>query len=121
MPGKEDIVEGIYLKQLTERSSIPAGVIGVVHIVGADWTGEWSFQLRYLNPTAGTRTSHISQWSLTLREKDLAHFELIGTWLSAQALLTVSPPSTKPKKERKVWVWMRGKVHPNQLRLFEDF
>ncbi len=118
---REDIVEGIYLKQTTERYGMPEGLIAVVHTVGTDWTGEWSFQLRYLKPPTGTRTRLISQWNLNLREKDLAHFELIGPWLSAQALLAASPASTKTKKVPKVWVWMRGKVHPNQLRLFEDF
>lgn len=118
---REDIVEGIYLKQTTERYGMPEGLIAVVHTVGIDWTGEWSFQLRYLKPSVGTRTRLISQWNLNLRERDLAHFELIGPWLSAQALLAASPPSTKTKKDPKVWVWMRGKVHPNQLRLFDDF
>ena len=127
MPQPNEVVEGIYLKQIAERYGTPAGLIAVVHKVGTDWTGEWSFQLRYLNQPTGTRTKPVSQWSLNIREKDLVAFELIGTWLSAQALLA-SPPPDKKKKGPKLPAnlpsrhpaWMR-KWHPNQLRLFEDF
>ena len=130
---RSDVVEGIYLKQIRERcatparlsDAIPAGLICVVHKVGTDWTGEWAFQLRYLNPPSGTRTRPATQWSLNLREKDLGDFELIGNWLSAQALLESTPRPVKPKKGLKLSskhhpAWMR-KWHPNQLRLFEDF
>jgi len=138
---RSDVVEGIYLKQIRDRSTTPwlrsdatrtsplgkapAGLIGVVHMVGTDWTGEWTFQLRYLNPP-GTRTRPASQWSLNLREKDLGDFEVIGDWLSAQAVLESTPlPGSKPKKGLKLPsmyhpAWMR-KWNPNQLRLFEDF
>ncbi|WHZ28092.1 MAG: hypothetical protein OJF51_002890 [Nitrospira sp.] len=124
---RNEVVEGIYLKQITERYGTPAGLIAVVHKVGTDWTGEWSFQLRYLSQPAGTRTKPVSQWSQNIREKDLGDFELIGTWLSVQALL-VSPPPDKKKKGSKLPAnlpsrhpaWMR-KWPPNQLRLFEDF
>ncbi len=124
---KEDIVEGVYLTQIRERYGIPAGLIGVVHQVGTDWTGEWMFQLRFLDRPGRTRSV---QWSLNLREKDLVDFELIGTWLTAQALLA-SLPSGKSKKAPKIParlsasfpvrhpVWRR-KWHPNQLQLFED-
>jgi len=124
---RNEVVEGIYLKQITERYGTLAGLIAVVHKVGTDWTGAWSVQLRYLNQPAGTRTKPVSQWSLNLREKDLIDFELIGTWLSAQALLA-SPSPDKKKKGPKLpanlpsrhSAWRR-KWHPNQLRLFEDF
>ena len=117
---QDDIVEGIYLKQITERSGIPAGLIGVVHKVGTDWTGEWFFQFRYLNRPTRTRTKASSPWSLNLREEDLVHFEYLGPWLPAEVLLAASPPSFKPKKEPRLPVGMRTKGHPNQLRLFED-
>jgi hypothetical protein len=124
---RNEVVEGIYLKQVTERYGTPAGLIASVHKVGTDWTGEWSFQLRYLNQPEGPRTRSVSQWSVNLREKDLIDFELIGTWLSTQALLA-SPPPDKKKKGRKLSAsplsrhsaWKR-KWYPNQLRLFEDF
>jgi hypothetical protein len=51
---KRDIVEGVYLKQTNERYGAPAGLIGVVHQVGTDRTGEWVFLLRYLNHPGGT-------------------------------------------------------------------
>jgi hypothetical protein len=120
---KVDIVEGVYLKQTTERHGIPAGLIGVVHKVGTDWIGEWMFQLHYLNPPGGMRKTPVPPWSLNLRETDLVGFELIGTWTAAQALLA-SAHSTKPKKEPKLprlSAVMGKKVHLNQLRLFEDF
>lgn len=65
---REDIAEGAYLKQTNERYGIPAGIIGVVHRVGTDWTGEWCFQLRYLNRRARHGTS---TWSLNYWENDL--------------------------------------------------
>ena len=126
MVQRNEVVEGIYLKRITERYGTPAGLIAVVHKIGTDWTRERSFQLRYLNQPAGTRTRPVSQWNLNLREKDLGDFELIGTWLTAQALLP-SPLPDKTKKAPKLPVrlpsrhpaWMR-KWNPNQLRLFED-
>ena len=120
---KADIVEGVYLKQTIGRYGIPAGLIGVVHTVGTDWTGEWMFQLHYLNPPGGMRKKPVPPWSLNLLEKDLADFELIGTWTAVQALLA-SAHSTKPKKEPRLPRLSAGtgkKVHLNQLRLFEDF
>lgn len=118
MTVRDDIVLGIYLRQ---TAGDRMGVIAVVHRIGTSWSGEWFFQLRYLGRPVGTRRGAVSEWSSNLREKDLAHFELIGTWLSAQALLTAGPPSIKPKKELRVPAWMSGIGRPNQLRLFEDF
>ena len=129
---KDDIVEGVYLKQSNERYGSPAGLLGVVHQVSTDRTGEWVFVLRYLDHLGGTRKPH-SLGSLNLREKDLNDFELIGDWISAQVLLesTTSPrnaktalnipmpPSglTSTRRRRSSW----RHVHPNQLRLFEDY
>jgi hypothetical protein len=118
MVARDDIARGVYLRQTTGDRM---GVIAIVHRIGTSWSGEWFFQLRYLGRPAGTRRGAVSEWSSNLREKDLAHFELIGTWLSAQALLTAGPPLIKPKKEPRVPAWMRGIGRPNQLRLFEDF
>jgi hypothetical protein len=115
---RENIVLGVYLKQSTGDRT---GVIAVVHRVGISLSGEWFFQLRYLGRPAGTRGRAGLEWSANLREKDLTHFDLIGTWLSAQALLAASPPARKPKKETRVQSWMRARECPKQLRLFEDF
>ena len=125
---KGDIVEGVYLKQTNERYGAPAGLIGVVHQVSTDRTGEWVFLLRYLDHPAGTRRKPHSLGSLNLREKDLNDFELIGDWISAQALLESAPHSRK-LSERKVparsvsrrWLPAWKRVHVNQLRLFEDY
>jgi hypothetical protein len=87
---RHDIAEGIYLKQTNERYGIPAGLIGVVHQVRTDRSGEWVFLLRYLDHPGGTRKPH-SLGSLNLREKDLIDFELIGDWITAQALLESAP------------------------------
>ena len=128
---KDDIVEGVYLKQSNERYGAPAGLIGVVHQVSIDRTGEWVFLLWYLDYPGGTRKPH-SLGSLHLREKDLNDFELIGDWITAQALLESSPgprtvktvlnipmrpPSGISRRRRSTW----RHVHPNQLRLFEDY
>jgi len=126
---KDDIVEGVYLKQTNERYGIPAGLLGVVHQVSTDRTGEWVFLLRYLDHPGGTRKPH-SLGSLNLREKDLNDFELIGDWISAQALIECAPssrnvknslniPARHPAKRRRISAWKR--VHPNQLRLFDDY
>jgi len=114
---REDIALGVYLRQTTGDHR---GVIAVVHRVGISLSGEWFFQLRYLGQPVGARRRAITEWSLNLREKDLVSFELIGTWLSAQALLAAGPSSHKPKKQLKVPVWMSAVGRPNQLRLFED-
>jgi hypothetical protein len=131
---REDIAEGVYLKQMNERYGIPAGLIGVVHHVSTDRTGEWVFLLRYLDHPGGTRKKPHSLGSLNLREKDLVDFELIGDWITAQALLESAPSSRNAKnalnnpsrppgeimaRHRRRSAWRR--VHPNQLRLFEDF
>ena len=121
---REDIVEGVYLKQMNERYGIPAGLIGVVHQV-TDRTGEWLFLLRYLDHPVGTRKPH-SLGSLNLREKDLNDFELIGDWITAQALMESAPTPRHRKNALNISARSRGKCtwmkyHPNQLRLFEDF
>ncbi len=118
MVNRENIVLGVYLRQ---TSGDHMGIIAVVHRVGTSLSGEWFFQLRYLGRLVGTRRRAVSEWSLNLREKDLAHFDLIGTWLSAQALLADGLPAIKTPKEPKAQAWMSGAGRPNQLRLFEDF
>lgn len=119
MVTRDDIALGVYLRQTTGER---LGVIAVVHQVGTSWSGEWFFQLRYLSRSVGVSKRGSSEWSSNLREKDLAHFELIGAWITAQALLASGPPSSlKPKKPPRVPAWMRGIGRPNQLRLFEDF
>ncbi|MDH4085154.1 MAG: hypothetical protein OEV99_17115 [Nitrospira sp.] len=118
MVTREDILLGVYLR---ETIGDRMGIIAVVHRVGMSLSGEWFFQLRYLGRPTGMRGRAVSEWSLNLREKDLAHFDLIGTWLSAQALLAVGPSSRKPKKVLRVQAWMRAIERPKQLRLFEDF
>jgi len=118
MVTREDIVLGVYLR---ETIGDRMGIIAVVHRVGISLSGDWFFQLRYLGRSAGTRGRAVSEWSLNLREKDLAHFDLIGTWLSAQVLLATGPSARKPKKEPRGQAWMRTIEHPKQQRLFEDF
>lgn len=117
MVSREEIVPGVYLKQTTGDQM---GLIAVVHRIGTSLSGEWFFQLRYLGRLAGTRRRAVSEWSMNLREKDLSRFDLIGTWLSAQALLAPGPSSRKPKKESRALAWMKEAKHPSQLRLFED-
>ena len=118
MVTREDIALGVYLKQSTGDRM---GIIAVVHRVGISLSGEWFFQLRYLSRPAGTRGRAGLEWSLNLREKDLTNFDLIGTWLSAQALLAASPSARKSKKAPRVQSWMRARERPKQLQLFEDF
>lgn len=117
MVDREEITHGAYLRQ---TAGDRPGLIAVIHRVGTSLSGEWFFQLRYLSRPAGTRKRPGSEWSLNLREKDLAHFELIGPWISAQALLEASPSSYKRKKEPTLLTWRRGTPHPDQLRMFDD-
>jgi hypothetical protein len=129
---KDDIVEGVYLKQTNERYGIPPGLIGVVHQVSTDRTGEWVFLLRYLDHPGATRKKPHSLGSLNLREKDLLDFELIGDWITTQALLESAPRSRKLTSELTVPARLparRSARHRtwrkwwnmNQLRLFEEF
>lgn len=118
MVARHDIALSVYLRQTTGER---LGVIAVVHQVGTSWSGEWFFQLRYLSRPVGVSKRASSEWSSNLREKDLVHFELIGAWITAQALLAGGSPSLKPKKLPRVPAWMRGIGQPNQLRLFDDF
>lgn len=113
---RDDIAPNIYLRQ---TSGDGKGLIAVVQRVGTSWSGEWFFQLRYVSQPDGTRKSARSQWTVNLREDVLVHFELVGTWISAEALEGVSPLSDKSKKARSPY-WMREKERPSQLRLFED-
>lgn len=118
----EEIADGTYLRQTSNQFGSPAGLIAVVCHVGTSWTGEWYFQLRYLNRPVGAQTKAVSHWSVNLREKDLVHFELVGTWLPAEVLQKSSLPSGKKRMDkRRFRAWKRGKVHLHQLRLFEDF
>lgn len=144
---KDDVVEGVYLKQTNERYGIPAGLIGVVHQVSIDRTGEWVFVLRYLDHPGARHKKPHSLGSLNLREKDLADFELIGNWISAQALLEsgsefaplsrkltsrtflglkepggseLTVPARLPTKRlARHRAWRKWNI--NQLRLFEEY
>lgn len=118
MINRDEIVLGVYLQQIAGHWP---GLIAVVHQVGTSLSGEWFFQLRYLSRPGGTRKRPGSEWSLNLREKDLADFDLIGPWISAQAVLASSPPSSKQKKEPVLLTWRRGIPHPNQLRMFDGY
>ncbi|MBI5673192.1 MAG: hypothetical protein HZC50_08110 [Nitrospirae bacterium] len=118
MIDREVIALGVYLRQ---TAGDRPGIIAVVHRVGTSLSGEWFFQLRYLGCPTGTRKRPGSEWSLNLRETDLAHFELIGPWISAQALLASRPPSSKLKKESTLLTWRRGTPHLDQLRMFDDY
>lgn len=118
MVNREEITHGAYLRQTAGDRS---GLIAIVHRAGTSLSGEWFFQLRYLSRVAGRRKQPVSEWSSNLREKDLAHFDLIGPWISAQALLASSPPSAKLKKLPALLTWRRGTPHPDQLRMFDDY
>ncbi len=116
-----DIAEGTYLRLITDWFGSPAGLIAVVHEVGANWTGGWSCQLRYLDRPVGMRTKGVSSGSIVLREADLVHFELVGTWIPADVLQLPSRPSEKPRNKRRRSHWKRRNSHPHQLCLFDDF
>ncbi len=119
---QEHIAEGTYLRQTTNQFGGAAGLIAVVCHVGTSWTGQWYFQLRYLDRPVGAQTKAASHWSVNLREKDLVYFELMGTWLPAEVLQKSNPPSGKKHTNRRRFrAWKRGKVHLHQLCLFEDF
>lgn len=115
----KDIVIGTYLRQTDEWSGNAAGLIAVVYQVGTSWTGEWYCQLRYLDRPVGIRTKAASQCSVSLREEDLANFEVIGPWIPADVLQTPRQPSGAQKNKRRSFAWRR-RTHLHQLRLFDD-
>ena len=119
---RDDIAAGTYLRQTSNQFGSPVGLIAVVCHVETSWTGDWYFQLRYLNRPVGTQTKVVSHSSVNLREKDLVHFELVGTWLPAEVLQKSGLPSGKKRmNKRRFRALKRGKVHLHQLCLFEDF
>ncbi len=118
MVNREVMAPGVYLRQTTGEG---AGLIAVVHRVGVALSGEWFFQLRYLNRSMGPKTRSIREWSQNLREHNLVCFDLIGPWIAAQTLLAARSPSRKSKKEPMVFTWKRGIPHPKQLRMFDEY
>ena len=118
MVDREAIAPGVYLRQVAGEG---IGLIAVVHRVGTSLSGEWFFQVRYLNRPAGPKKRLVTEWSPNLREHNLVNFDLIGTWIAAQTLLAASPPSRKTKKEPIQLTWKRGIPHPKQLRMFDDY
>lgn len=118
---REEIAEGTYLRQVTDWSGSPAGLIAVVHRVEVNWEGGWSCQLRYLDRPVGTRTKAVSSGIVLLRETDLVHFELVGTWIPADVLQASRQPLGKPRSKRRFSAWRRRRSHLHQLQLFDDF
>lgn len=116
-----DITPGTYLRQLTNHFGGSTGLIAVVDQVGHSWTGQWCFRLRYLNRPVGMQLKAASPSYVQLREEDLAYFELVGTWIPADALIAPTPAPMKPHGRRRLSAWRRGKVHLHQLRLFDEF
>lgn len=119
MLSRSDIIKSIYLRLTTARLGYSAGLIGTVCTIGTDWSGNWYFQLRWLNRPAGTRSRPASEWSLNLRERDLSDFEQI-TWEQVQEVLKEARPPGRPRKAIRLPGAWRVKRHPNQLRLFEE-
>ena len=128
MISRAGITKGIYLRLTISRFGYPAGLTGTVHTTGTDWSGNWYFQLRWMNRPTGKRNRPVSEWSLNLREKDLEDFERIETWEQVQELLRESRPQRKPRRKAKrlprfsnpLGRVPRGKRHPNQLKLYES-
>ena len=119
---RAEITNGIYLRLNTTHLGHRAGLIGIVYALGTDQTGDWYFQLRYVNAPPGTRTRAGSQWSLNLHEADVERFDRIDTWDQVQKLLGESGTQRKPRREDMPRpASMSAKVDPNQLPLFEDF
>ncbi|MBX3348170.1 MAG: hypothetical protein KF747_05430 [Nitrospira sp.] len=116
---RSDIVKDTCLRLTITRLGYSAGLIGSVYTIGTDWSGNWYFQLRWLNRPAGKRNRPVSEWSLSLRETDLGDFEQI-TCNEVQELLKESRPPSKPKKTRRLPGSWKVKRHPNQLRLFNE-
>lgn len=118
---RNDIVQGTYLRQLTDRFGGSAGLIAVVDQVGNSWTGQWCFRLRYLNRPVGIQTRAASPSYVQLREEDLTCFELVGTWIPADALMAPVQTPVRPQRRPRLSAWRRGRVHLHQLRLFDEF
>ncbi len=118
---REDIAEGTYLRLITDWSGSPAGLLAVVHHVGTNWTGEWSCHVRYLDRLVGKRIKGVSPESVSLRETDLVHFELVGTWIPSEIFQISNHPSAKPVNIRSRSAWRRRRRHLRQLCLFDEF
>lgn len=119
---RAEITKGIYLRLNTTYLGHRAGLIGIVYALGTDQTGEWYFQLRYVNAPPGTRTRAGSQWSLNLHEADLAHFDRIDSCDQVHIVVGESGTQRQPRREDMTRsASISGKVDPNQLQLFEDF
>lgn len=118
---REEIAEGTYLRQITDWSGSPAGLIAVVHRVEVNWGGGWSCLLRYLDRPVGTRTKAVSSGIVLLRETELVHFELVGTWIPADVLQASRQPLGIPRSKRRFSAWRRRRSHLHQLQLFDDF
>jgi hypothetical protein len=100
MVRKEEIIEGRYLRTLSDFFAVPAGTLAKVDSVGTSWQGEFVFTVRWLNVNTGTQVRPISDRSLNLWEEDLAHFEAVGREEAAAAtaapLQLVRPKLTLP-------------------------
>lgn len=118
MVDREAMTPGVYVRQMACKGM---GLVAVVHRVGTSLSGEWFFQVRYLNRPVGPKKRSVREWSSNLREKDLVDFDLIGSWITAQMLLAERSSSRKSKKEPIVLTWKRGIPHPKQLRMFDEY
>ena len=124
---RADITKGSYLRLTASRFGYPTGLIGTVHTTATDWSGNWYFQLRWLNRPPGKRNKPVSEWSLNLRNEDLEDFKRIESWEQVQELLKESRPQRNPRrKARKPLRFSNplgripiGRRNPNQLKLYE--
>jgi hypothetical protein len=78
MVRKDEIIEGRYLRTLSDSFSVPVGTIAKVDVVGKTWQGEFVFTVRWQDLKPGTQVRPISDRSLNLSEQDLAHFEAVS-------------------------------------------
>src|SRR5687768_13394674 len=77
MMRKEEIIEGRYLRTLSDFFAVPAGTLAKVDSVGTTWEGEFAFTVRWLNVNTGTQVRPISDRSLNLWEEDVSYFEAV--------------------------------------------
>lgn len=87
MVRKDEIIEGRYLRTLSDSFSVPVGTIAKVDVVGKTWQGEFVFTVRWQDLNPGTQVRPISDRSLNLSEQDLAHFETVSNEEARAALV----------------------------------
>jgi hypothetical protein len=122
MVRKDEIIEGRYLRTLSDSFSVPVSTIAKVDTVGTTWQGEFAFTVRWHDLNPGTQVRPLSDRSLNLSEQDLAHFEAVSNEEGGRAVRVRPLLHRQPEFKLSVGGYRRTKksklLDPRQLSLF---